>query len=152
MNNKGKFMNINNSNLNHDILLNNKWKQYFNWTLIYPAFFIIGYILLIAMIIVSNWNSLNAPDGLIVALGSSLTLILIFPILFIGYSIWFFFASDKLFQLLYMDRKLSNIFNIGSFLLLPGLSMLVTPIILWIKIKDYWNERGTISSWRGVLK
>lgn len=144
-------MNIN-SNLHHDSLLNNKWKQYFNWTLIYPVFFIIGYIILIAMVILSNWNSINSPDGFIVALGSSLTLILIFPILFIGYSIWFFFASDKLFQLLHMDRMLSNIFNIGSFFLLPGLSLLITPIILWIKIKDYWNEKGMISSWRGVLK
>ena len=64
------------------------------------------------------------------------------------YSIWFIIASDKIFQLLGYNRLLANIINI--FLTYSGLGF-ITVIVLWMKIKDIYEENNIECKWSGKL-
>ena len=146
----------------HSQLLNRKWKNYFNWTVIYPLIFFFAFILIMflgvflgfASMLVSQTVAVFAEPLVMLFMGVAglMTvgiLVLIIGVLF--YWVWFIIASDNLFKMLNMNRVVGNLLNLIGLFIFPGLSFLILPIIFWIKMRDYWDNKRINASWRAVV-
>lgn len=131
-------------------LLNKKWTSYFNWTALYPSYFLL-FVFIIYFFIGSIAYLGDFKTNALIPIFFFLSFAFIYPIFFLLfiYSIWFIVASDKLFQLLGYNRLLANIINI--FLTYSGL-LFITVIFLWMKIKDIYEENNIECSWSGKIK
>jgi hypothetical protein len=136
-------------------LLDKKWKNYFNWVIVYPlivfTLIILGVFLLIDLAINSQGDSLTAIvlvslaliGAFVITIGKILLIVLLF------YIIWYFLASDELFKLMGKNRVVWNIVNVILFLL-SGL--FIMPLVLWFQIKSYWRSQGISTNWKGRVE
>lgn len=143
-------------------LLNRKWKNYFNWTVIYPFLLLFGIMALAIIVVLLSFSTLLTNDlntmiavpfiALVMAMMGTVTLLFILCTVGVFvYLIWFIVASDYLFKLLNVNRTVGNILNLIGIFVIPGLSLLILPIYFWIKVRDYWSDRNINSSWRAVV-
>lgn len=145
----------------HDSYLNESWRKFFNWSIIFPfilflAIMCAGLFIVVHLFMPSTYDALgNMSDNQALGLmfgtiaGSTLGIIVL-GLLYLIWVIWFILASDNLFKLLNINRALGNILNIiGIFC--SGLSFLIVPIFFWIQVKSYWNSLNIPSSWRAVV-
>lgn len=147
---------------NHSLLLNSKWKNYFNWTVIYPLIFFFLFITIVFLVALIGFSSVLAKDSfevftaplMVIAVAMAGTMTLGYFALTIGmivYWIWFIIASDNLFKMLSINRLAGNILNLLGLFILPGLSFLILPIFFWIKMRDYWDTKAINANWRAVV-
>ncbi len=141
---------------NQAILLNNKWRNYFNWTILYPAIFFASTFLIALLFILNYVVGMSDPsiENLFSWTGGVIATFFFGIILFLSamfiYLIWFIIASDTLFNLLGINRVAGNVLNIVGLLFFGGLPFLILPIFFWIKMRDYWHSKGQNYSWRAV--
>jgi hypothetical protein len=144
---------------NNSALLNAKWKNYFNWTIIYPTVFFTLFIVAIVGTIINQVSSLGTQSFEHLSNGNVLGLgIVVFGLAFFAfiiamlvYTVWFVMASDTLFVLLGVNRTLGNVLNIVGLIIFGGLSFFILPIYFWIKMREYWLVRGEKFNWRAVV-
>lgn len=131
-------------------LLNKKWSSYYNWTITYPAYFIIFIIIGMAGIIYSGFNESYEDYTSATAMFFSVYFIIIgFLVAIIPYVLWFIIASDSLAKTLGWNRLLFNILNIFA---LFSCLYFITILVFWIKIKDQFEEAGYDTTFTGKLK
>jgi hypothetical protein len=146
---------------NQSILLNDKWKHYFNWTIIYPTIFFALIFVIIFQFVIGSILTLGDPShshlssGDIFGLATGLVGIFFIGFIFLilamfVYLVWFIIASDILFTLLGINRLTGNLLNLAGLFIFGGISFLILPIYFWIKMRDHWNEKGQKYSWRAV--
>lgn len=129
--------------------LNKKWTSYFNWTVLYPTYFLLFiFVLFIGLAVVAFSVDFKVELLLSIFLILGFSILIPIGIIIFIYSIWFIIASDKIFQLLGYNRLLANIINI--FLTYSGLGF-ITVIVLWMKIKDIYEENNIECKWSGKL-
>ena len=131
-------------------LLNKKWTSYFNWSVLYPSYFLlftIGLFICLASVTFFINFKFELLLSILFILGFSVFVPIII-IVFI-YTIWFLIASDTLFQLLGYNRLLANIINI--LLTYSGFGF-ITIIFLWMKIKDIYEENNIEFKYSGKIK
>jgi hypothetical protein len=143
---------------NQSILLNDKWKNYFNWTILYPTLFFVFSFIAVILFVISSIIGLGEPlhnhlSGWTTAfIGTFFIGFILFIISMFVYFIWFIIASDTLFTLLGINRVTGNVLNIVGLFIFGGISFLILPIYFWIKMRDYWLSKGQNYSWRAVVK
>lgn len=146
----------------HSQLLNRKWKNYFNWTVIYPLIFFFTFIVIMFLVVFLGFASMlvNATFAtfiapfiaMFMAMAGVMTLgVFALVVGMLVYWIWFIIASDNLFKMLDMNRLVGNLLNIIGLFVLPGISFFILPIIFWVKMRDYWDNKGINASWRAVV-
>lgn len=148
-------------------LLNQRWRTYFNLAIVFPIMMSIlsfGTLLMTILYYMTGnnmvnafWNSTTWTDTEVVGsvlIGGIIMVVLsmLIAILMLIYLIWFFIASDGLFDLLGIDRTTGNILNVIGVFVIPGVSFLFLPIFFWIKVRNYWIERGQDYNWRALAK
>lgn len=130
--------------------LNKKWTSYFNWTILYPTYFLLFvFVFFIGLASFAFFGNFKIELLLSIFLILGFSILIPIGIIIFIYSIWFIIASDKIFQLLGYNRLLANIINI--FLTYSGLGF-ITVIVLWMKIKDIYEENNIECKWSGKLK
>lgn len=146
----------------HSDILNRKWKNYFNWTVVYPLILFCASILLVLFAVLLSFTTLLTNDlnsmmaipfvALVMAMTGAMTLgFFVCAVGVFVYLFWFIIASDNLFKSLNINRIAGNLLNLTGLFILPGLSFLILPIFFWIKMRDYWNNKGVNASWRAVV-
>lgn len=142
-----------------DFLLNKTWNRFFNLIIILPiAVALMGGLFLIVILLGFSNLAMNFiitggyMDASFIS-GSVLLMIsiIIFVALWFMYLIGFIIESDSLFKLLGMNRIVGNSLNIVGLIVFSGLSFLVLPILFYIKVRDYWHDRGMHPNWKGVI-
>lgn len=136
-----------------DILLNYKWKNYFNISLLLPIYLCVGVVLLVGImyLIFSHDPANGSLESVVGFLGVSLMLLFVGSIaVVISYLVWFIMATDTLFQYLGINRMIGNILNLVGIFVFPCLSFIILPLYFWLKMKDYWLVKGQRSSWKAV--
>lgn len=142
--------------------LNIQWKDFLRIFCLYP----LSQIGLIILLIVQLWGivsgSNDASDALFKsdwaafsvvamnAIGIIVTIILAL-VTNIGFTLYYIYKSDCLFKLLNENRLFLNILNVVG-LWFGGLSFLIMPIYLMIKVKDHHKQNGFAYGWTGKLK
>jgi hypothetical protein len=139
-----------------DFLLNKTWNRFFNLAVILPIVVALTGVFFLMLAFVGFFSlSYAANQSIDLALfsGSALLIVLVctFLILWFAYLIWFVIESDSLFKLLGMNRIVGNSLNIVGLIVFSGLSFLVLPILFYIKVRDYWHDRGMHPNWKGVI-
>ena len=139
----------------NDNILNKKWNNFFNWTILYPIIFLLTLVLVFticATIIFSgDYNIVNSTIlSSVATLGVMLTVLgsILGSLGLLFYLIWYFVAADTIFQLLGENRVAWNILNIILFIFS---GFLIMPIILWFKLKGYWGNKSIMSNWKAVI-
>lgn len=141
--------------------LDRRWRTYFNWTILYPSVGAVAFSAVAAYFIYeavvktmeNPTSALDASSGSI-ALGflGGAAFIFSFGLLSLLYVAWFIVASDGMFRILGMNRLASNALNLLGLFLLPGISFLITPVVLLSKVKSAWRNAGIECSFSGKLK
>lgn len=129
--------------------MNSNFKTYFQWTfgISFIIFLLIlVYIFMSAYLIVYSESSLHTllkqpfAIKMLHIYYNFLTFIIILSPIFLFYILWFFKSSDDFFIELGINRLFANVLNIGSWCIMPGLSLIFTPLYLYYR----FNKVGKI--------
>lgn len=133
-------------------LLNKKWSSFYNWTILYPSLILLVGLLGLSYFIFSYIRNLHIESAANYMIGVFFGAYFGFVILglfLLFYMIWFVIASDSIAKTLGWNRLVFNILNLIA--VFTGL-FFITIIVLWIKVKDVFEENGFDTSWTGKLK
>lgn len=147
-----------------NVLLNTKWRNYFNWVVIIPFFcalaFIACAIFMMSNIIMYNFNGMSmSPDSIdpdkmiVIFLHGSIWAYFVLrtaALCALVYWVWYFFATDSILKILGENRTLWNVLNGLFFLLSGGILNCIVTFYLWLKIRNHWEEEKLTYDWRAV--
>lgn len=132
-----KNTNTLNNKLNNNIVNNNHIKytinQYLKNTLIFAPIILIVYLMWLALIMTFSREIFGYVENFVTAL---YMIFLLSVGSVVTYCLWFISHSDKLFKSLNLNRPVANTFNILGLFIVPGLSLLATPLIIWFKSRN----------------
>lgn len=127
-------------------LLNKKWSNFYNWTVLYPTLIILLFLGSLVWFVFNSNMNFEYIEGMF--LGAYFGFIIL-AFLLIPYNIWFIVASDSIAKILGWNRILFNILNIFAVF---SFLQFITIIFLWIKVKDVFEDNGYPTTWSGKLK
>lgn len=131
-------------------ILNEKWKHYSRWTMIY-SWILFPLMYYIALKLLPTLNTFwLVGDYLLLKLGIGFIGI-ISMVMYIG---WFFSAINELFVLLDIDKKMVLKCNILTVILLAffPIPVFIITIYLWLEMGDFWLDRMQEHTWLAVAR
>lgn len=133
-------------------LLNKKWSSFYNWTILYPSLILLVCLLGLSYFIfssVSNWHIESAGNYMLGVFFGAYFGFIILGLLLLLYTVWFVVAADSIAKTLGWNRIIFNVLNL---LAIFTLLYFITIIVLWVKVKDVFEENGFATTWTGKIK
>lgn len=131
-----------------DSNLNAIWNKYFNTALIAAPLTLLTYVVTFVMIAVYGRQIFNGDFATFIVTTLALYWAAIGAVAI--YAIWFIIKSDRVFKLLGINRIVANSLNIIGLVVIPGASFLVTPLILWLLVRDHWRDNKMDFNWKSA--
>jgi lysylphosphatidylglycerol synthetase-like protein (DUF2156 family) len=124
-------MEIISSHVSNPLANNIVCKTYFKKTLIFAPMALIASVIILIYTLGYSQQIFGYMENFVAA--AFITTIVAIGALVV-YALWFISATDKIFQLLNHNRVVSNTLTVIALFILPGISFILIPLIVWALI------------------